>query len=54
VNGPNEGPPILDCSLGTLTTTDYGAIVSGECLARILTNLKAVADQSCLAMTVLA
>jgi hypothetical protein len=51
VNGPKEGPPILDCSLSTLTTTDYGVIVPREYLARILTNLETVADQFCLAMT---
>ena len=48
MNGPKEGPPILDCSLSTLTTTDYGVID----LARILTNLETVADQFGLAMTV--
>jgi len=47
VNGPKEGLPILDCSLSTLTTTDYGVID----LARILTNLETVADQFGLAMT---
>ena len=51
MNGPKEGPPILDCSLSTLTTTDYGVIVPREYLARILTNLETVADQFCLAMT---
>ena len=48
MNGPKEGLPILDCSLSTLTTTDYGVID----LARILTNLETVADQFGLAMTV--
>ena len=51
MNGPKEGLPILDCSLSTLTTTDYGIIVP-EYLAGILTNLETVADQFGLAMTV--
>jgi hypothetical protein len=48
--GPKEEPSILEFSLSTLTIIDYGVIVPVDSIARTLTNLKAVADQFCLAM----
>ena len=42
----------MDFSLNTLTIMDYRVTVPADCLARTLTNLKAVAGQFCLAVTV--
>jgi hypothetical protein len=52
VNGSKESPRPFYWNLSTLTTTGYGVIVPRGYLARILTNLEAIADQFWIVVTV--